>query len=139
MFSSLGLRLQNISIVCWKHSTALTQVGDFGLARLGESTAEGRVVTVMTEMVVGTSAYMAPEAYKGDVGPKMDVFSLGVVMLELLTGLPPLVEGEEARDIVSHLEEEMGEGATIEKCLDTRFSLMEWRQVVCSGSVQFAG
>ena len=25
----------------------------------------------------------------------------------------------------------MGEGATIEKCLDTRFSLMEWRQVVC--------
>lgn len=105
------------------------KVGDFGLARLGESTAEGRVVTVMTEMVVGTSAYMAPEAYKGDVGPKMDVFSLGVVMLELLTGLPPLVEGEEARDIVSHLEEEMGEGATIEKCLDTRFSLMEWRQV----------
>ena len=30
----------------------LWQVGDFGLARLGESTAEGRVVTVRTEMVV---------------------------------------------------------------------------------------
>lgn len=44
---------------------------------------------------------MAPEAFRGDISVKMDVFSFGVVLLELLTSLPPLDETREGTDLVS--------------------------------------
>ena len=42
------------------------KIGDFGLVRLG-SYGDGKTTTLMTQTVVGTSAYMAPEAVRGDV------------------------------------------------------------------------
>jgi serine/threonine protein kinase len=38
---------------------------------------------------VGTDGYIAPEAYLGDVNPKSDIFSTGVVMYVLITGRFP--------------------------------------------------
>jgi len=38
-----------------------------------------------TTTVLGTSAYMAPEAFRGDVSVKLDTFSYGVVSLPCLT------------------------------------------------------
>ena len=104
------------------------KVGDFGLVRLGGG-GEMRVSTVLTQTVVGTSAYMAPEAVRGEVTVKLDVFSFGVVLLELLTGLPAMDQDREIRDLVGHLEEVVEDEADIEKVLDKKFSLMEWRQV----------
>ena len=69
------------------------KIGDFGLVRLGGgSPGQDRTKTVLTTTVVGTSAYMAPEAVRGEVSVKLDVFSFGVVLLELLTALPPMDE-----------------------------------------------
>ena len=51
-------------------------MGDFGLVRTGTS---GEKSVAMTSTIVGTTAYMAPEALRGDVSAKMDVFSFGVV------------------------------------------------------------
>ncbi|XP_039275902.1 interleukin-1 receptor-associated kinase 4 [Nilaparvata lugens] len=78
----------------------IPKLGDFGLVRLGSSGEKD--TSVKTKLAVGTSAYMAPEAFQGDISVKMDVFSFGVVMLELLTGLPPFDEDREERDIASH-------------------------------------
>lgn len=39
--------------------------------------------------------------YSGDVSVKLDTYSFGVVLLELITGLPPLDENREGCDIVS--------------------------------------
>jgi len=60
---------------------------DFGIARLlGE--AKERMTQV--GMVVGTLRYMAPEQLRGDeVGPRTDLYGLGAVLCEILTGHPP--------------------------------------------------
>jgi serine/threonine protein kinase len=42
-------------------------------------------MTMPTSTVMGTSAYMAPEAFRGDVSVKLDTFSFGVVSWMLLT------------------------------------------------------
>src|SRR5208337_4789228 len=71
------------------------KITDFGLARRVEV---GPGMTV-TGAVMGTPAYMAPEQAQGrkDVGPPADVYALGAILYECLTGRPPF-KGAEAVD-----------------------------------------
>ena len=57
------------------------RIGDFGLARLGpQPQVDSNGVThLVTEEIIGTRAYMPPEAYDGEIAPRWDCFSLGVV------------------------------------------------------------
>ncbi|XP_044965493.1 putative receptor-like protein kinase At4g00960 isoform X2 [Hordeum vulgare subsp. vulgare] len=58
------------------------KIADFGLARL----QVGGHTQTMTARVVGTYGYMAPEyAIHGNVSPKIDIFSFGVLVLEIVT------------------------------------------------------
>jgi serine/threonine protein kinase len=62
------------------------QVADFGLAK-----AESDAHTHVTTRVMGTFGYLAPEyAASGKLTEKSDVFSFGVVLLELITGRKPV-------------------------------------------------
>ncbi len=71
--------------------TGIARIADFGLARMAQSaelTAPGRTV--------GTVAYMAPEQALGqEAGPAADIWALGVVLFEMLTGRRPFA-GESA-------------------------------------------
>lgn len=68
------------------------KIADFGLAKLlGNTAADGMSLTG-THQVMGTPVYMAPEQMEGTKGVdhRADLFSLGVVFYELLTGELPL-------------------------------------------------
>ncbi len=65
------------------------KVMDFGIARAGEA---DRLTVAHT--VMGTAAYLSPEqAAGGEVDGRADVYALGVVLFEMLTGRPPF-EGD---------------------------------------------
>lgn len=78
---------------------------DFGIARLAEFT--GSASLTATGHAIGTPAYMSPEQIRGDSGldARSDLYSLGCVMYELLTGVVPF-EGPHWSVLVKHMNEQ---------------------------------
>jgi serine/threonine-protein kinase len=67
--------------------SAIPKITDFGIAKRLD--AEGPTVS---GAVVGTPSYMPPEQAEGDIaaiGPATDIYSLGAILYEMLTGQPP--------------------------------------------------
>uniref|UniRef100_A0A8D1GUD2 Interleukin-1 receptor-associated kinase 4 n=1 Tax=Sus scrofa TaxID=9823 RepID=A0A8D1GUD2_PIG len=93
------------------------KISDFGLARASEKFAQ----TVMTSRIVGTTAYMAPEALRGEITPKSDIYSFGV-LLEIITGLPAVDEHREPQLLLDIKEEIEDEEKTIEDYIDKKMN-----------------
>uniref|UniRef100_A0A8C3VV45 Interleukin-1 receptor-associated kinase 4 n=1 Tax=Catagonus wagneri TaxID=51154 RepID=A0A8C3VV45_9CETA len=94
------------------------KISDFGLARASEKFAQ----TVMTSRIVGTTAYMAPEALRGEITPKSDIYSFGVVLLEIITGLPAVDEHREPQLLLDIKEEIEDEEKTVENYIDKKMN-----------------
>ncbi len=89
------------------------KITDFGLAFFMEGE--------LTRSIAGTPPYMAPEAWKGKFYKESDIFSIGVILYELLTGINPffadnleeiskkIKKGIKARDIPAELDEQVKE------------------------------
>ncbi|XP_047985830.1 interleukin-1 receptor-associated kinase 4 [Leguminivora glycinivorella] len=85
---------------------------DFGLTKPYEE-------TFIMPTTFGTQVYMAPEAMQGTVTPKSDIFSYGIVLLELLTGLKPFVVTDNTKvDIKTYIYEGLSSAKSISDFLD---------------------
>ncbi|MFH1418052.1 MAG: serine/threonine-protein kinase, partial [Planctomycetota bacterium] len=80
------------AFVGFSSSGAYVKVLDFGLARITDSDVSQTTLLTETGRVAGTLAYMSPEQARGDadaIDLRSDVYSLGVILYELLTGQLP--------------------------------------------------
>ena len=67
-------------------------VCDFGLAKRIDLGADAADLTGTGRHVLGTPSYMAPEqaaSRRGEIGPPTDVYGLGAILYQMLTGRPP--------------------------------------------------
>jgi serine/threonine-protein kinase len=79
------------------------KVADFGIAR-AVSTQEN---LTQTGTVMGTATYFSPEQARGEqVDPRSDVYSLGIVLYELLVGAPPFTGDNPVTVAYKHVQEQ---------------------------------
>ncbi len=75
---------------------------DFGIAKSGSPQSE----FTSAGMVVGTPRYMSPEQAEGRAASaRSDIYALGIVLYEMLTGLPPYGVGESMAVLYSHIND----------------------------------
>ncbi|WP_159942393.1 MULTISPECIES: serine/threonine-protein kinase [unclassified Nocardiopsis] len=80
------------------------KVLDFGIAALTAATRSRRITR--TGQVIGTPLYMSPEQVRGDrVGQAGDLYSLGAILYQLLTGRPPFTAADSLGVLHQHLTE----------------------------------
>ena len=92
---------------------------DFGLAKLQPHAAGDPTNLTMPGFIIGTLAYMAPEQLNGDeAGQRSDLFSIGVMVFEALTGQKPFKGRTPAQVLSSMLEADLtlpGQGSAVKK------------------------
>ena len=96
------LKPDNVFICNYHGDPDFTKVMDFGIARI--VTAD--VAMTRTGMMIGTPKYMAPEqAMAKKVGPPADLYALGVILFEMLTGVPPFNADSGMALALAHINE----------------------------------
>jgi serine/threonine protein kinase len=92
------LKPSNI-LVAEQDGETVPKIIDFGVAKAIDPNVAGACAFTQVEAVIGTPSYMSPEQAERDIDidTRSDVYSLGVLLHELLTGITPLDRGRMSR------------------------------------------
>mgnify|MGYP001604200639 FL=1 len=90
---------QNIMLTKVGDTDDFVKVLDFGIVKLRTHDNVS-----LTGSIVGTPPYMAPEQWRGECDERTDIYSLGVIMYEMLTGDPPF-KGDQITLMNKHMNE----------------------------------
>jgi eukaryotic-like serine/threonine-protein kinase len=100
------LKPENVMLVDKAGDPDFVKVLDFGVARvpIGEGATEGAGVITRAGMVFGTPEYIPPEQALGQPSDgRADLYSLGVMLFEMLTGVRPFVADSKVSLVGQHL------------------------------------
>ena len=103
------LKPANIILTTDEQGQEIAKVLDFGIAKLREAAGEERSEMTMTGMVVGTPLYMSPEQFLGkkaggEVDGRTDIYSLGVVLYQMITAQLPFDAETPYAPMLQHLQ-----------------------------------
>jgi len=98
----LDLKPSNV-LVAQNDAVEIAKVRDFGIAQV--MTDDSQQIS-QTEEIVGSLPYMSPEHCRGEIlDYRSDVYSLGCLMYEVLTGKPPFVGENPVKTIMKHIQD----------------------------------
>lgn len=138
------LKPENIFVVPEPEDPDIVKVVDFGIARMPENTEEATQVT-KAGVPLGTPRYMSPEqAQAREVTFATDLYSLGVMIFEMLTGDAPFVGPTDMMTAIMHINEKppqlvipgMPEGEDLERWRDLVGRLLAKSPAQRPGSAQ---
>jgi len=100
------LKPENVFLCDYPDERRVVKVMDFGVARLVPHTDQHVSRITAAGLTVGTPMYIAPEQARGlDTTPQTDLYSLGVMLFELLTGRTPFSGGSGMEIAIKHIKE----------------------------------
>jgi serine/threonine-protein kinase len=113
------LKPENIVLVKRGETPDFVKILDFGISKMID-TGEGRTEKLTAlGMIVGTPEYMSPEqASGGQVDLRTDIYSLGIIMYEMVTGRLPFAADNALKILVMHQTEEAVPPRTLRPDLD---------------------
>ncbi|MFO0599992.1 MAG: protein kinase [Myxococcaceae bacterium] len=98
------LKPSNIFLCLQRDGTKYVKLLDFGIAKLGVLSAN--TPASRASLMIGTPTYMAPEqAAGGVVGPALDLYAIGIIAFELITGAPPFTSDSVVGLLMKHQSE----------------------------------
>ncbi len=101
------LKPTNILVTKSADGADVVKLVDFGIAKILPTAGRNADTITQTGDVFGSPLYMSPEQCRGDkVDLRSDIYSLGCVMYETLTGKPPFTEESPIKLVLNHLYDE---------------------------------
>ena len=98
------LKPDNVFLVEMRDEPSQVKLLDFGIAKLARN--DRRVEKTATGAIVGTPQYIAPEQAKGyAIDHRVDIYALGGILFELISGRPPFIADNAMEIVAKHLME----------------------------------
>lgn len=98
------LKPSNVTVLVRRDNPHFCKILDFGIAKMATSDSSAKRTTE-SGMLIGTPHYMAPEQIDGEIDARSDIYALGAVLYELVTGVPPFDASTIVAILVMHKSE----------------------------------